>query len=79
MDTIIETTGLAHIIAAKNVDGIALFLEKAMSGQTPPPKNPQAYAWPNLIKKLDIVLRKSIASSPREVSGITTEEELTGR
>jgi glycosyltransferase involved in cell wall biosynthesis len=68
VDTIIETTGLAHVIAAKNVDGIALFLEKAMSGQTPPPKNPQAYAWPNLIKKLDIVLRKSIASSPRKVA-----------
>src|SRR4029077_7766160 len=50
VDTIIETSGLAHIITAKEVDGIALFLEKAMSGQTPPPKNPQAYAWPNLVK-----------------------------
>jgi glycosyltransferase involved in cell wall biosynthesis len=64
VDTIIETTGLARIIEAKNVDGIALFLEKAMSGQTPPPKNPEAYAWPNLIKNLDIVLRKSIEWSP---------------
>jgi hypothetical protein len=71
-DTIIETTGLAHIIAAKEVDKIALFIEKAMAGQTPPPKNPQAYAWPNLIKKLDIVLRNSIASSPRKVSGINS-------
>jgi glycosyltransferase involved in cell wall biosynthesis len=68
VDTIIETTGLAHIITAKEVDKIALFLEKAMSGQTPPPKNPQAYAWPNLVKKLDIVLRKSIASSPLKVA-----------
>jgi glycosyltransferase involved in cell wall biosynthesis len=65
VETIIETTGLAHIISAKNVDGIAFFLEEAMSGKTPPPKNPRAYAWPNLIKKLDIVLRKSIASSQK--------------
>jgi glycosyltransferase involved in cell wall biosynthesis len=79
VDAVIQTTGLAHIIPAKNVDGIALFLEKAMSGQTPPPKNPQAYGWPTLIKKLDIVLRKLIASSSRKISGITPEEELAGR
>jgi glycosyltransferase involved in cell wall biosynthesis len=72
LDTIIETTGLAHIIAAKEVDKIALFLEDAMSGQILPPKNPQAYGWPNLIKELDIVLRQSIASSPRKVSGINS-------
>jgi len=72
VDAVIQTTGLAHIIPAKNVDGIALFMEKAMAGQTPPPKNPQAYAWPKLVKKLDIVLRKSIASSPRKVSRINS-------
>jgi hypothetical protein len=60
VDAVIQTTGLAHIIPAQNVDGIALFLEQAMSGHTPPPRNPQAYAWPNLIKKLDSVLRQSI-------------------
>lgn len=75
VDTVIKATGLAHIIPAKNINGIALSLEKAMSGETTPPKNPQAYAWPNLIKKLDIVLRKSIASSRRKVSEINAEEE----
>jgi glycosyltransferase involved in cell wall biosynthesis len=68
VDTVIETTGLAHVIAAKNIDGIASFFEQAMFGQTPPPKNPQAYGWPNLIKKLDIVLRKSIGNNHQRVA-----------
>jgi glycosyltransferase involved in cell wall biosynthesis len=71
VEAIIETTGLANIIEARNVAGIALFLEKAMSGQTPPPRDPQAYAWPNLIKKLDMVLRKSIASGPGKAAKLS--------
>jgi glycosyltransferase involved in cell wall biosynthesis len=79
VDAVIQTTGLAHIIPARNINGIALFLEKAMSGQTPPPMNPHAYAWPNLIKKLDVILSKSIESNPRKLSGATTHEEHTRR
>jgi hypothetical protein len=62
VDTVINTTGLAEIIPAKNIEEIALFFEKAISAQTPAAKNPQAYAWPNLIKQLDSVLLKAIES-----------------
>jgi len=70
VETIIETTGLARIIAAKNLDEMALFLEQAISGNTPPPKNPEAYAWPTLIKKLDVLLRTSIRNGTRKVARI---------
>src|SRR5262249_17408794 len=58
--TIIEAAGLARIFTGSNIDGMASYLVDVMSGQAPKPKNPEAYAWTNIIKRLDIVLREAI-------------------
>lgn len=60
VEAIVTTTGLARIVPAKNIFGIASFLEEAMVGKVPPRKDPQAYSWPNLITRFDEVLRDSI-------------------
>jgi len=63
VEEIIQTTGLTQIVPAGDIDGIASCLEKAMTGKAPPPKNPQTYGWPNLIKKMDILLRNAMNQS----------------
>jgi hypothetical protein len=72
VEAIIETSGLACLMTASHIDDMVSFLKEVMSGETPGPRYPEAYAWPNLIKKLDIVLRKSIAGSPGNVAGINS-------
>jgi glycosyltransferase involved in cell wall biosynthesis len=60
VQTIIETTGLARIFPGSHIDGMASFFADVIRGQAPKPKNPEAYAWMNIIKRLDIVLREVI-------------------
>lgn len=72
VEAIIETSGLARLMTASHIDDMVSFLKEVMSGETPRPRYPEAYAWPNLTKRLDIVLRKSIAGSPGKVVGINS-------
>jgi glycosyltransferase involved in cell wall biosynthesis len=60
VERILETTGLARHVTAGNIDGMVSFLEELMSGKVPPAKNPEMYAWPNIIGKLDAVLRNVV-------------------
>lgn len=60
VDRIIETAGLTRKVTAKNIDGMVSFLEDTMSGKPVKPKNPDEYAWPNIIRKLDAVLRGAL-------------------
>jgi glycosyltransferase involved in cell wall biosynthesis len=57
-NVVAETTGLGRRYAAADVDGIASFLDDLMGGQTPEPKDPAAYAWSNLVRNLDGILRE---------------------
>lgn len=60
VDRIIETTGLTRKVTAKNIDGMVSFIKELMSGVAPRAKSPDDYAWPNIIRKLDAVLRNVI-------------------
>jgi glycosyltransferase involved in cell wall biosynthesis len=56
-NVVAETTGLGRRYAAADVDGIASFLDELMRDRTLEPKDPAAYAWGNLVRSLDGVLR----------------------
>ena len=64
VDGIIEKTGLTRQVTATNIHGMVSFLEELMSSQVPPVRNPDIYAWPNIIRKLDAVLRDAIGKKP---------------
>jgi glycosyltransferase involved in cell wall biosynthesis len=55
--TLIETTGLAQSFSGNDIEGMATFLSEVMSGHPPKPKHPEAYAWTNIAKTLDAILR----------------------
>ena len=56
-NTVVETTGLTGSFSGSDIEGMASFLSDAIRGQVPEPKDPQAYAWPNLAKAFDSLLR----------------------
>jgi glycosyltransferase involved in cell wall biosynthesis len=63
VETIAETTGLARRFTGRDVAGIASFLAETVSGRAPEPKNLDAYAWTNIAKRLDAVLREAAVSA----------------
>jgi glycosyltransferase involved in cell wall biosynthesis len=63
VETIAETTGLARRFTGSDVAGIASFLTEIISGQATEPKSLDAYAWTNIAKRLDAVLREATASA----------------
>ncbi len=68
IETIIKTTGLAGVFTGSDVEGMVSFLRDAMCGRAPQPKNPAAYAWPNLARQLDATLREAVErGNKREV------------
>jgi len=66
VEEILETAGLGKSFSGNNISGIADFLADALNGKTPGPKNPHAYAWPEIIGRLDRILRDAIV--PKETN-----------
>jgi glycosyltransferase involved in cell wall biosynthesis len=65
VEILAETTGIARRFTGSDVSGMASFLAEIMSGRSVTPKNLQAYAWTNIAKQLDAVLRRAaVAASP---------------
>lgn len=64
LDVIAATTGLVRKLVAEDIEGMTTFFQEVMSGKMPAVKSPDAYAWPNLIKGFDAVLRKTIRTGP---------------
>ena len=60
VEAIIKTSGLAQSVRGSNTDGIVSFLEAVMLGKAPKARSPEVYAWPNIIKKLDTILKSSL-------------------
>lgn len=57
VEILTEITGLARRFTGSDVTGIASFLAETISGQAVEPKNLDRYAWTNIAKRLDAVLR----------------------
>jgi hypothetical protein len=60
ISVVAETTGLGRRHRASDVDGIASFLDELMGGRTLEAKDVAAYAWGNLVRTLDGVLREAV-------------------
>jgi glycosyltransferase involved in cell wall biosynthesis len=60
-EVIAKASVLAHSVIGSNVDGMCSFLKSVLSGTHNEPLNPAAYAWPNIGKQLDLVLRNAIS------------------
>jgi len=61
VEQVVEASGLGRVFAGNNVDGMGFYIMNVMRGQIPKRKKTQAYAWENIVKKLDSVLRATIA------------------
>lgn len=58
VEKVVERTGLATRFVASDTEGIAAFLARLMDGgEGAPLREPEAYAWSNLVKSLDGILR----------------------
>ena len=70
---ICERTGLALRFDGSQIEGIAAFIADAMRRKTPARREPEMYAWTNIVKKLDAVLRTVIdGNSSRSTSRADT-------
>jgi hypothetical protein len=63
LDEIAETTQLARRFTADNIDGISRFIEEAMNGSVPKARRQEVYAWSDLARKFDCLLRPVAAKS----------------
>jgi glycosyltransferase involved in cell wall biosynthesis len=63
---IAESTGFAKSFTGSDTHGMASFLRDAMLGRNPKLKNLEAYAWPNIAKKVDAILRGVLTEVPRD-------------
>jgi glycosyltransferase involved in cell wall biosynthesis len=68
VEILAETTGLARRFAGNDVAGIAAFLAATIAGQAFEHKNPDAYAWTTIAKRLDAVLREAAVRTPYHLS-----------
>jgi glycosyltransferase involved in cell wall biosynthesis len=60
IEAIIEATGVGGRCAGSDIDSIVSFLVDAMHCQVPESKDREVYAWTNIVKKLDAILRTVI-------------------
>jgi hypothetical protein len=59
-EIVLTETGLGQAFRGSDVNGIASFLWERISGRTVHPGNLSEYSWPNIGKKLDLILREAI-------------------
>jgi glycosyltransferase involved in cell wall biosynthesis len=60
---IAESTGLAQSFTGSDTEGMAAFLRNAMLGRNPKPNNVETYAWPNIAKRFDAILRRALVTA----------------
>ena len=77
-EAITEATGLTRRFTAGEVDGMALFLKDLMQGRFPLVKDSETYGWPNIVRKLEVVLRTAIGSSSPKREGDDASNLLNG-
>lgn len=59
IENIVQTTGMGRVFVGSDTEDMAAFLADLMRGRIPASRRPEAYAWPNLIRKMDEMLRQS--------------------
>jgi glycosyltransferase involved in cell wall biosynthesis len=73
VDAIIETAGLGRKFTPSSIQGIATFVLELMSGKTLTASNADAYAWPNIIRRLDLIIRNIMDQSSSSIRNESAE------
>jgi hypothetical protein len=60
---ILEKTGLVGVYSGSDIHGIKTFLSDRMKGGFLPGKNPHMYAWSNVAKQFDTILRAAVETA----------------
>jgi glycosyltransferase involved in cell wall biosynthesis len=60
VEDIVATSGLGHVVAGTDVDGIASAIADVAAGRVVPPREPDTYDWNQLAPKLNDVLRSAL-------------------
>jgi glycosyltransferase involved in cell wall biosynthesis len=60
LETVVQTAGRGAVFTGSDVEGMAAFFSRAMQGDVPESRNPETYAWPQSIGKMDDMLRRVI-------------------
>jgi len=68
VEAIIKSAGLAGIFGGDNIEGIVKFLQDGMHGRFPQAKHLENYAWENIVKNLDHVLRQGIVETRASIA-----------
>lgn len=73
LDHILETVGRGKAFRASEIPAIVAYLDELLLGNAPPAMDPLAYSWPQLVHRLDRVLRSAtgdlgtLATSPPDL------------
>jgi glycosyltransferase involved in cell wall biosynthesis len=67
LEGIVRTAGRGDCFTGSEVERLAAFLESAIAGHVPAPGRPDAFAWPNLVRELDVILRKAMETGEARV------------
>jgi len=67
VDSITQTSGLTGRFGGNEIDGIRVFIEKLMAGDTPEKKDSTPFEWQNIARSLDLYLRAQLMNLPCEV------------
>jgi glycosyltransferase involved in cell wall biosynthesis len=62
VEQVVQDCPLARLVPGTDIDGIVSFMQEAISSSASRVQCPEAYAWPTIIEKLDLILRNSIAA-----------------
>jgi glycosyltransferase involved in cell wall biosynthesis len=60
---IVDTAGLCQVVKGSDTSRMVLFLLGVISGERPKAQCRETYAWPNIVQRLDEVLRQATQSS----------------
>lgn len=69
--TTTEDTGLVKSFLGTDIQGMASFLKDVVHGQAPEPRDVEMFSWPNIAKRLDVVLREAISADQLRSSNLS--------
>jgi glycosyltransferase involved in cell wall biosynthesis len=72
VEDIAETTGLIRTFTGSDIEGMTSFLTQIMLGHALKPRHLEDYAWPNIAKKLDTVLRRVAVNAIHDKSEVSS-------
>lgn len=71
VEVIVESTGLGRRFTGSDIDGMVSFFADSMRDQASDLRDYEAYAWPNIVRQLDSILRTVVKQDQQDGCTIT--------